>query len=279
MKGIKMKKFDSKEYSFAVFIDSFDGYSDVWNAFFEIFNRFWNDCVFPKYLVTNNLSYLNRNVRTIKTGDEINWFIRTKKALESIEEEYILFMLEDYFLSRKINNNDFFKILDYMKKNDIYYYRLSPSNLKKQENKYIYNIPKNQKYAISLQPAIWKRETLINIIDSMPNAKTAWDFEIYFTKKYHQNLPENEFIDGICYDSRDILGYKNGILQGKWIRDTLNYYKKINININIGNRKKLNILDSFIYNLKIRLDNKLSPKLIKKIKTILSKVGFHFFSE
>ena len=262
----------------SIFVDSFDGYSDVWDTFFLIFKHYWNDCIFPIYLVSNNLSYKDKKVKVIRTGDEIDWFTRTKRALNTIKDDYVLFMLEDYFISKKINNDDFLSIIDYMKKNDIFYYRLSTSNIISKGDTYIQSVPKNQRYAISLQPAVWKRETLLNIINSIPDAKTAWDFEVYFTKIYHSNMPYDEFIPGICYDSRDILGYKNGILQGKWIRDTIKYYKKINIKIDIGDRKKNSFINSLLYNLKANLNKKLSNKSIKNIKKILNKVGVKFFS-
>lgn len=82
-------------------MSSYDGCSDIWDVFFDIWEKFWEDCHYPVYLVTNEKNYSRKNVIVLKTGKEINWFFRTIASLEQMKEKYVLFMLEDYFLSKK----------------------------------------------------------------------------------------------------------------------------------------------------------------------------------
>ena len=44
---------------------SCDKYSDVWDDFFNLKERFWPDCKFKWYLVTESKNYIRKNVSTI----------------------------------------------------------------------------------------------------------------------------------------------------------------------------------------------------------------------
>ena len=89
----------------AIYVSSFDGCCDLWNTFFSIFNRYWGDCCFPVYLINNELKYEREGVHLINTGPEVNWFDRTIRSLNLLEEEYVFFCLEDYFISKPVNSS------------------------------------------------------------------------------------------------------------------------------------------------------------------------------
>ena len=42
-----------KNSQYAVVVSSCDAYSDAWKPFFKLFFKYWSDCPFPIYLVTN----------------------------------------------------------------------------------------------------------------------------------------------------------------------------------------------------------------------------------
>lgn len=216
----------------AIYVSSYDGCCDLWNPFFYLFHRFWDPCVFPIYLINNLLDYSDNKVKVINTGAEKDWFDRTIRSLKEINHKYILFMLEDYFLSKKVNNKDFIEIVEFMEKNQVYYYQLSNGNTKS-HNSMRTAINAKSPYAISLQPAIWNRDVFIKILEEI-DGKTPWDVEHYFVQKFDK---KSGFITGAFCDTRDLLGYVNGVLRGKWILDTLNYYKKMGIDIEVGNRE------------------------------------------
>lgn len=254
----------------AVYVNSFDGYSDIWEPFFSIFFKFWNSCVYPIYLVSNFKIYNDDRVKMLSVGNEINWFDRTINSLEMINEDYIVFLLEDYFLSKNIQNDDFYEIVDFMENNNIIFYQLSS----------VYGCPKNMKrvkvrsdikYAINLQPAVWNRKELINILKQI-NYKTPWDFEYYFARKEYKN----KYIHWAVNDTRDILGYKNGVLRGKWFPQTIKYYKKRGIDIDWKQRGKLSIYQNTKYLIAKYLSNHLNEDIKQKIKIILKKLNFNY---
>lgn len=173
----------------------------------------------------------------------VNLFDRTIKSLEMINEDYIVFLLEDYFLSKSIQNDDFYKIVKFMENNKIIFYRLSsvygcPKNVKRME------VRSDIKYAINLQPAVWNRKEIINILKQI-NGKTPWDFEYYFARKEYKN----KYIHWVVNNTRDLLGYKNRVLRGKWFPQTTKYYKKRGIDIDWKQKGKLSIYQNIKYSI------------------------------
>lgn len=248
----------------AIYVSSYDGCSDVWDSFFKLFYTFWPDCMYPIYLINNDKEYENNNLRVIHTGPEIHWFSRTIRSLSLLNEKYILFMLEDYFLSKKVNNDDIEEILNFMDSNSVYYYQLSKGNTKTREPVRV-NVNAKTPYPISLQPAIWDRERLIEILKKI-SGQTPWDAENYFISEYDG---KEGLIKGVYHDTRDLLGYKNGILRGKWILDTIDYYRKNGIDIETSSRDVMSKKKMIKYRI-ASFSNRYFPKTLKAIiKTLL----------
>lgn len=255
----------------AVYVSSYDGCADLWNVFFNLFDKFWTDCDYPIYLINNEREYVHSKVQVLHTGEEINWFHRTIKSLEQIEEEYVVFLLEDYFLSKRVNNIDVAEIVDFMQKEDVYFYMLS-KRAGQPEEQIRYSVDATTRYVVSLQPAIWNRKKLLEILYEI-GGKTPWDFELYFSEKYKG---KSGTVEGVFYDTRDILGYKNGVLRGKWIPDTLRFYKRLGIEIEIGSREILPFKTVLKYKVATWVSRNFSTDFKEKIKVVLKKINFDY---
>lgn len=264
--------------SIAIYISSYDGCYDIWPAFFNILDKYWTKCPYPIYLTSNFKEYQYKNLQMLKVGQETTWLNRTIKTLEKIEEEYIIFFLEDYFISKIVDSNEIEKLCRRMQEKKIYYYQLSVKNKLKKNEKYIKS-NKSLSYPISLQLAIWNRKKLISYLYEMQLKKiyqTPWDFERFFIEMFKNQTGE---IIGVEYDTRDIMGYKNGVLQGKWIRTTLNFYKRRGLMIDYSAREIMTFRETLFYNIKLFLSKNLSRKTKKKLKILLKKVGYKFMTE
>lgn len=270
-----------KNLSLSIFIDSFDGYRDLWNNFFTIFDHYWSECAFEKYLVCNTTNYEHSRTTLIKTGEEIDWFQRTIKAIECIHEDYILFMLEDYFISEKICNDDLLEILKCMEENKIFYYRLSPNQAKPENSHCFYTrVASKGRYQISLQMAIWNRGVFLELLKKIQSqgGKSPWDFEKYFVNQFQEDKV-NKFVPGILYDTRDLLGYKNGVLQGKWIRSTLKFYKKQGFLLDTGEREIMSLKSTISYKLKSWGAKHVPVRFVSHIRNFMRRVGFNFITD
>lgn len=254
----------------AIYVNSYDGYSDLWDAFFEIFEKYWKDCCYPIYLVNNKKEYKRNKVQCIHTGEDVNWFHCAKKSLSIIQEEYVFFLLDDYFFSKYMDNCDIEEIIDFMSQNDIGYYQMTCHQKGKKRITYL----KNTNYPVSLQPAIWNRKKFIEILESY-NGKSPWDFENLASKQFYNSHKELNKL-GVAYDTRDLMGYHNGVQRGKWMPTTLDFYRKKGIIIECGNRPVLERRVVIKYRIAIWISHHV-PKMIKdKIKVIITKCNIKY---
>src|SRR6056297_2308057 len=144
---------DTKNNKCSIIVSSYDGYSDIWRPFFELFFRYWPDCPFPIHLITNKLTYPDQRVKSMQLGADEGWSSNLIKALKSIDSEYIIYLQEDYFLKGKVKNEDIYQALDIIEKEKAAYLRLNPKKESISYKKY-YNInllPKNIPYLNSTQ--------------------------------------------------------------------------------------------------------------------------------
>ena len=266
-------------HNVALFIDSFDGNSDVWKAFFSVYEKYWGDCCFQRYLISNEKEYKTNNLTVIKTGKEKNWFVMTIEGLEHIPEKYVFFVLEDQLIGKRIDNEVISEIVSRMEREKIFYYRMTCSNRFEKDSSFI-QIPENTPYPISLQPAIWEREYLLQLLKELyaDGNKTPWDFERHFIEKYRGGSSKN-YIQGVRYDSRNIMNYKNILIQGKWDPRVIRFYKRQGIIINTGERPFMAINEVLLDGLKRnKLFRSLSITKQAYIKKTLKKIGIKFMT-
>lgn len=266
---------DSKNNNkIAVFVDSFDEYRDLWDIFWDIFDMYWNDCTYNKYLVTNVCNYEREGINIIKTGKEVNWCTRTLRALDKIEEDYIILFLEDYFISKIVDTSEIGQIVQKMESEDVFFYRLS---VKKgfPLNKGFIEVNEGIDYPISLQLAIWKTMFLKKIINDLikNGCESPWMFEENLKYNYTYCPAVNSKLKGIRFDTRDIMGYKNGVLRGKWFPDVREYYKNLGIDFSMSKREVLSRKEYIRYKVICYISEHFSRTFKDKVKLLLEKIG------
>lgn len=258
-----------------ILVDSFDGYSDIWPAFFSIFKRYWPDCPYNIRLVSNNKDFEGVNV--IKTCDEVSWSDRTLKAVEQLEEKYVLLLLEDYLLGEEVDSEIISDCLDFIEDNNAKYLRLTniPASRFSSDDENIHLLYEDEEYAVNLQASIWDRDFLIEALKKYSG--NAWDFELGFLSEAVN--AEHLKLDGCYALKKDPLSIHNGVLKGKWFPSALRYYKHRGIEIEWKNRGKLSFKESFKYNLKVFVKNSISYNTRIRIKGLLKKLGVKFVSD
>ncbi len=221
------------EKRLAILVCSCDKYEDVWNPMFEMFFKFWEDCPYDVYLLTNNKKYDNYRVKTIITGDDVSWSKAFRTALESIKEEYVLIIMEDYILQKKVCNRDFEEAIEYMSQNSVDYLRIfpCPKPTKKLNEKCgdfeLGLIESSAPYRVSLQAAIWKREYALSIIN---DKDSAWQFEHMGSKR--SAVDGSTFISVWDKKPRLMLDYYcTGVIQGYWIKEAIELCNKYGVQV------------------------------------------------
>lgn len=245
----------------AILISSCDNYSDLWIPFFDSFNRFWPDCSFKKYLITEiKVSNFN-GVKDIVCGSNKNWSDRLHYALSQIEQEYVILFLEDFFLRSKIDNEKvvyFLKILQNQNYNFIRLIKRPRGYLLNKDIPSLNEIHSNDNFRVSTQVGIWKKQVLLKIIKFNEN---IWQFEKNGTER------ANKLKDFYCVKN-DVMTYKHHVVErGKWFPWYAIFFKYIHkLNIDLNKRKLMNFNESIIWLLNKFLAKKFSllPKFLKK---------------
>lgn len=198
-----------------ILIVSYDGYQDLWPDFFKCKQENWPDCPYETILSNNTAQFSFEKLKIINCGDDALWSIRTLKALDQVKTKYVLFMLEDFYISKPIKTEQIEDILQLMKRDNILYYKLLTILPFKtphyNHSDFLHIIPANYRYGISLMAAIWETNFLRNKIGK--KNYNPWKFE---ADRNEEALTANNGMVGV-YDNRNVLNICHMVVQGKYL--------------------------------------------------------------
>lgn len=155
------------------------------------------------------------------------WANGVIEYLETIDDEVVVLLLEDYWLAREVNTSTMRIIETFLESNpnilrvDLTTDRLYAGGCR--DVGYLnwldlVEAPQSQ-YQMSLQAGMWRRDNLLNVLTSLnDNARSSWDVEIQGTSIINEH-----------YDKFRVLGtrqnplrYVNGINDSSGINTNLN---------------------------------------------------------
>ena len=82
----------------SVLVCGYDEYASLWPTFKHSFDKYWDDCPWTVYFITNHFNG-PPGFQTIHTGKEINWADKVLTALSRVDSEIIFWMMEDFWLT------------------------------------------------------------------------------------------------------------------------------------------------------------------------------------
>ena len=262
----------------AIVVTTCNAYRDVIKYFMSIFKTNWPNTSCNMYLITDKFDDVDTgDMEVINTHYEVSWSKRLLFGLNMIKEKYILFLMDDYYIGRKVNEDYINFILEYISANDLNYYDLRNKNYNQKsiiKNK-ISLIKASKNYPISLQAAIWNKEFLVNFLSK--KECSAWEVENYL-KEYCDKL-STKFVPKAACDLTNPLNIKNAVIKGKWDPRVINFYKKKGVIINTKGRKKLCVKEIIKQDVFTFFSNIMPKKLRKNVKNILKKIGVKFVTE
>lgn len=248
----------SKNHNLDILVISCDGYSDVWDIFFRFFHKQWKNCPLKLNLLSNYKSYDFYGVNTIKVGKDISWSDNLLKGIEDLKNDYILILLEDLFFNKKISNNYFNQISNWVDKNHPNYLRLCTSNKPNYFDDLIGEIPKITPYKTSMMPSIWKKSFLQELLIK---GESAWDFEIIGSKRAYN-------CGGFYAVYNDFISYNNGIIKGKWRRSIVRQSNYYGLNKKHLLRPVMTLREEYKYSLR-KIRSYIFNKLPNKLRLVL----------
>jgi len=216
----------------AVLVTSCDKYRDLWEPFFTLFFKYWGDCPYPVYLGTNHLKYDNERVKTIAVGDDTDWSSGFRGMLEEIPHPYVIVLIEDYLLTQPVDTARIDRLVSYMEDKGAGCLRLYPCpgpDLPCPDNPEVGEISKGADYRLSLQAAIWNRQTLLELLRE---GESAWELEINGTERTNDlDVPF------LCVIGDSPIPYFcTGVVKGKWVKEAVKLCETEGIEVDLTAR-------------------------------------------
>jgi hypothetical protein len=84
--------------SISIVVGSMDSREDLWPVFKHGFNKYWSDCPWEKYFITNYMKG-PKEFKTLKTGKEVSWSQKINVALNGVYDDIVLYLCDDYWIS------------------------------------------------------------------------------------------------------------------------------------------------------------------------------------
>ena len=207
-------------------INTYDGGEDIWEGFFKALSIQWPEVEMNIIMNTESKRYEfpGFDIKTLglyEYGVKVEWGKRMIDTLKKIDTEYVLCMLEDFWLEDKVDNERFIKCLDNIRSNkDVacFYFQpvLDENNINDERFEGFVRRPQKGNYRFNCQIALWRKEKLLHFIRAH---ESAWAWELY------GSIRSQRYKDGI-YTAKNgdrlIFPYKkdNGamIRRGMWVK-------------------------------------------------------------
>lgn len=171
-----------------VIIGSVDKYSMAWPMFEHGFKKYWADCPWEVVAITNFKDFPIG--RTVKVGEDHSWSESVRKGLEQVNTPYILWMMEDYWLTGPVDTQALVDFASYLQQDKIDHIRLLPPapgldlgapitpNMECKhpfaEDDRLWVFQDDGEYRASLAASLWKKDKFLEFLE---DGKTPWDFE------------------------------------------------------------------------------------------------------
>lgn len=226
----------------AILVVTCDNYSDLWDPFFECLHRFWPDCPFRVYLLSNNKKCERDGVTNVLSGDDISWSDSLIRGVRQVEEDYVMLIHEDLFLCRNIDTKKVSDIFAWAIESGANYIRMNPmiNKADKPFNSSVGIISEKSIYRTSNVLALWKKTLLLELLKA---GESAWDFE------NHGSVRSNKY-DKFYAALEDNFPIINTVVRGKWQGSAVRKCKSLGIKIDLSSRGVMSFKEDFGYSLK-----------------------------
>jgi hypothetical protein len=211
--------------------------SDLWKPYFDSLDEYASGI--KSYCFSNKITSDFDHHIFMEYDDNKNYCQEFIRNLKNIEEEYFIYMQEDFFLYRQINQQKIEDYLDLLKDTNFSFIRLlkcgDVSNIKLHDDLYFVTDPGKKHASInsfSMQPTIWRKKDFISLYEIANNDR----FGEYWTNLEAMN--KLNLLGLYCYNEESKRGMDHydssvfpyiatAIIKGKW--NTLEYYKELQL--------------------------------------------------
>ena len=265
----------------AMLVLSCDGYNDLWDDFFNLREKFWPECPYKWYVVTESCDYVRKGVEVIKCGKELNWAARFRKAVKTVDTPFVAVFLEDYYINARIDNERIKGLVDFMGEHKVDFLDLGnvfrhkiDAPGKKYYADHLVIIDKHLRYGLDTAAAIWDKQYLLEKLGE--GDYSAWKFE----KDRCDEAASKEGYKGlILADDRISFNVSEipVVVQGRFYPPIIEDFRKRGYIIDTSKRHVMTFIQRIRYDFKRKASH--FPYFHKQMKWIGTHLlGYKFFT-
>ncbi len=238
----------------AIIIPSCDKYSDVWSLLSQSYDKFWNDCIYKKYIITNSDISVPYNFNPINVWSDVDWSSNLIFAIKNIDTDYILLHIDDLIFCSNVNSKYVEKYVDTAVSQNFNYLQFINYDWWKYEHNLLEK-KVNEPYRTSTIFSLRKKDILLNLLRVWENPR---QFEVDWTQR-SKNSDKWFFLWKSWFE------FVNLIIKGYLEWRSLKKLEAIWLQYK-GNRIKMSKFKNFIYTLKCKIFDLiiLMPNIISK---------------
>jgi glycosyltransferase involved in cell wall biosynthesis len=231
----------------AIVIPSCEKYSDLWLGLSNSFKRYWADCSFDKYLISDGESAVSfqDQFKIIPITEDAGWSSNLKTGLKDIHDDYILLWIDDLFLTRDVDSAKILRMYEFALSVNMDYLRFNPlpapPNVSVIKDGFsLGRLPQGDLYRTSTVCSLWRREVLVDLLD---DRESAWEFEYIGSKRsdkyqnFFASVERNFYV-------------KNTVVKGKWDLRALSDVVRLGLVDGAGSRPVMSGRDFCVIKLK-----------------------------
>jgi hypothetical protein len=182
-------------------------------------HRFWPDCPYRTYLICNEPASIS-GFRTLAVGPDCGWSANLLRALEEVEEEYVLLFLDDLILERPVCTSRVEDLFSWLKGVSGNCLRMNPSPPPDERSTELVGIARSGGlYRASTVMTLWRKSVLSALL--RPD-ESAWEFEIRGTER-------SDLFDGFYASYRKTFFVINAVGRGKWTRRSIRRIRQLGV--------------------------------------------------
>ena len=221
----------------AVLVASCDEFSDLWQAFFTLFFRYWPDCPYPVHLGSDYRTYDDPRVKNLTIrgySSKSGWSARVRGMLEQIPQRYVIMMLEDFLVNKPVEGDRIEALQSYMESKKAAYLRLYPApgpDVICEDNPEVGENLKGTAYRICTQASLWDKQALLTLLRP---GESVWDFEIQGSRR--TDKLDALFLSVTRESKRPLPYFCTAVVRGKWRRDAVELCRREGIAVDLGVR-------------------------------------------
>ena len=207
--------------SHCVVVSSCDAYSDLWPYFFHFFFKYWPTAPTPVYLISNELTYRDPRVVTIKVGPDQQWGTNTRNAISQIDSEFVTLLLDDFFFDAPYPEKDFLTALEQFQSvgGNLLEMRLHGDVGDKVGNTWFRRADDKNLYS-GINSNLWRRETLLRIAQPGLN---IWKCESLVRQSLREGEQNFFFLDP---DAPKLISFTEGVRGRFWKKEGVAFLRK-----------------------------------------------------